>query len=448
LAATVRADLRARSVAVHSHGGRNGGSTNAPTARLCVCDEPDSALAESVAALATGGRRVLVVVGPRGCPDRLVWHLLASGACDVLTWAPGTDPGTVVHARLQRWAEVDVDVGSDLVRCQLVGRAAPWTSALRRIVEVSRFTRSALLVMGESGTGKELVARLFHHLDRRVDKRDLVVVDCTTIVPTLSGSEFFGHERGAFTGAMGVRDGAFAAADRGTLFLDEVGELPLPLQAELLRVVQEGSFKRVGGDLWRSTSFRLVCATNRELRAEVLAGRFRLDLYHRLAANTVTLPPLRERRSDILELFRHFLAEQTGRADMPIERTVAALLEQREYPGNVRDLRQLALRIAARHVGPGPITAGDVPDEERPAQAATAADAARRLIDVAVEAALEAGSGYREIRDWASDAAVRLAIRQCGDDLQDAAQRLGVTDRMLQKWRADARTSAAPLAAT
>ena len=441
LAAAVRTDLLARGVLVRGNG--TGRVADVLTARLWVCADPDAAVVGSLPAFVACGRRVLAVVGPRGCPDGLVWHLLECGVGDVLAWTPGADSGAAVLARLQRWAAVDVDVGSEVVRRQLVGRAAAWTAVLRRVVEVARFTQAALLVMGESGTGKELVARLFHHLDRRADKGGLVVVDCTTIVPTLSGSEFFGHERGAFTGAMAARDGAFAAADGGTLFLDEVGELPPALQAELLRVVQEGAYKRVGGDVWRSTRFRLVCATNRDLHAEVLAGRFRLDLYHRLAANTVVLPPLRERRTDIVDLFRHFLAEETGQLDQPIERTVVALLEQRQYPGNVRDLRQLALRISARHVGPGPITPGDVPDEERPAVSATAHEAAVRLLDVAVEAALAAGMGYREIRDGASDAAVRLAVRQCGDDLQDAARRLGVTDRMLQKWRADGRGAGA-----
>jgi len=445
LAAAVHDDLIRRAVAVGNgnRGARNGSADRSASPRLCICVEPDEALPEVVAGLASTGRRVLVIVGAQGCVDRLAWRLLASGACDIVSWSPGTDPGAAVRARLDRWAAVDADVGSDLVRGQLVGRSASWTAALRRVVEVARFTRTALLVTGESGTGKELIARLFHHLDRRPDKRDLIVVDCTTVVPTLSGSEFFGHERGAFTGAMASRDGAFAAADKGTLFLDEVGELPLSLQAELLRVVQEGSFKRVGGDTWRSARFRLVCATNRDLGAEVLAGRFRLDLYHRLAASKVALPPLRERRGDVLELFRHFLAQETGVRDQQLDPAVVVLLEQRDYPGNVRDLRQLALRIAARHVGPGPITPGDVPDEERPTGASTAGDhAVRRLLEEAVHAALRTGRGYREIRDSAADMAVRLAIRQCGDDLQAAARRLGVTDRMLQKWRAEVRTSA------
>jgi transcriptional regulator with GAF, ATPase, and Fis domain len=435
LAATVRSDLRHRSVDIRPGAGMSPADRDPPTAHLCVCVEPTGSLAETVAGLACGGRRVLVVTGPRGCPENLVWTLLAHGACDVLSWSSAADTGAVVRARLRRWADVDDDVASDLVRRQLVGRSVVWTAVLRRVVEIARFTGSSLLVMGETGTGKELVARLFHHLDRRPDKRDLVVVDCTTIVPTLSGSEFFGHERGAFTGAMAARDGAFAAADRGTLFLDEVGELPLPLQAELLRVIQEGTFKRVGGDVWRSTRFRLVCATNRDLAAEVLAGRFRLDLYHRLAANVIVLPPLRERRGDVLDLFRHFLSELTGSPDLPIDGSVAALLDRRDYPGNVRDLRQLASRIVAAHVGPGPITAGDVPEEERPARPSTVRDVVRERFEHAVEAALAAGVGYRDIREWAGDAAVRLTIRQCGDDLQEAARRLGVTDRMLQKWR-------------
>lgn len=453
LSAAVRADLVARGVVVHNGvvgDGRqaNGVPDPAVTTRLCVCDIPDRTLLDAVAVHCAGtrcgGSRVLVVVGTSGCADDLAWRLLARGASDVLCWSSAGDAGAAVLARLRRWHEVDAIVRSPLVRGQLIGQSAPWIAALRRVVEVARFTTAALLVTGESGTGKELVARLFHHLDQRPGKRDLIVADCTTIVSTLSGSEFFGHERGAFTGAMTARDGAFAAANKGTLFLDEVGELPIGLQPELLRVVQEGSYKRVGGDTWRSTDFRLVCATNRDLPAEVAAGRFRLDLYHRLAANIVALPPLRERRGDILPLFRHFLAEVTGAAELPLDPSVVALVQQRDYPGNVRDLRQLALRIAARHVDPGPVTPGDVPDEERPTDSTWAVE--RRvdgLLDDAVEAALHAGRNYREIRDAAADTAVRLAIRRAGNDLQEAARRLGVTDRMVQKWYANGRTPAA-----
>jgi hypothetical protein len=160
-------------------------------------------------------------------------------------------------------------------------------------------TRGGQDRVGESGTGKELVARLVHALDRRTVKKEFVVLDCSTLIPQLSGSEFFGHERGAFTGAITARDGAFALAHEGTLFLDEVGELPPDMQAQLLRVVQEGTFKRIGGNNWKRTEFRLICATNRDLEAEVAAGRFRTDLYYRIAGIRCRLPSPRERSTDI-----------------------------------------------------------------------------------------------------------------------------------------------------
>ena len=179
-----------------------------------------------------------------------------------------------------------------------------------------------------------------------------------------------------------------------------------------------------------------MCATNRDLAAELDAGRFRLDLFHRLAANVVRLPPLRERLGDVLPLFSHFLTEAVG-AELELHPAVVDLIERRDYPGNVRDLRQLALRIAVRHVGPGPVTPGDVPDEERPALIELPADEpSTALFDQAVAAALREGRGYREIRDSAGDSAVRMAVDQAAGNLRVAADRLGVTDRMLQQRRA------------
>src|SRR6185437_9667917 len=138
-------------------------------------------------------------------------------------------------ARFDRWRAVDRLLQSPAIQENLIGGSPAWRLVLRQIVEVARFTTAAVLLIGESGTGKELVGRLVHELDPHASDNELVIVDCTTIAPELSGSEFFGHERGAFTGAIGTRDGAFAGADGGTLFLDEVGELPLTLQAQLLR---------------------------------------------------------------------------------------------------------------------------------------------------------------------------------------------------------------------
>jgi transcriptional regulator with GAF, ATPase, and Fis domain len=304
-------------------------------------------------------------------------------------------------------------------------------------VEVAAFTEAPVLVTGESGTGKELVARLVHALDPRPAKRELVLLDCTTIVPQLSGSEFFGHERGAYTGAERGRDGAFAMADGGTLFLDEVGELPLSLQAQLLRVVQEGTYKRVGGNAWLKTRFRLVCATHRDLPAEVAAGRFRADLYYRLATVTCRMPPLRDRPEDILPLFLHFLADGAGGPPPELDEPVRELLLGREYPGNVRDLKQLAARISYRHVGPGPVTLGDLPHDERPPGPGGAWPDPE--LELSLRRALAQGVGLKDIGRLASETAIRLALGAEEGNLQRAAQRLGVTDRALQMRRAQGR---------
>ena len=222
------------------------------------------------------------------------WDLVHAGASDVVSWHEAADPVGEVAARLQRWRLVDELTASPEVTRTLVGRSLAWQSVMREVVEVARFTDASVLITGESGTGKELVARLIHDLDGRPGKKDFVILDCTTVVPSLSGSEFFGHERGAFTGAIAPRAGAFELADGGTLFLDEVGELPLPLQAELLRAVQERTFKRVGSNVWRQANFRLLCATNRNLIQEQEEGRFRADFYYRIAGWTVRLPSLRD----------------------------------------------------------------------------------------------------------------------------------------------------------
>ncbi|MGZ4288786.1 MAG: sigma 54-interacting transcriptional regulator, partial [Solirubrobacteraceae bacterium] len=268
-------------------------------------------LCDMVQAISHGGGERVIAVGsePAALGDGASWRLIGAGASDVIGWVESRGCAEHVAARLERWHQVDELLRSAAARHGLVGESPRWLSVLRQVVEVARFTDAPVLITGESGTGKELVARLIHVLDPRPRKSELVVVDCTTIVPTLSGSEFFGHERGSFTGAVSPRDGAFALADGGTLFLDEVGELPTALQAELLRVVQEGTYKRVGSNTWNKTSFRLVCATNRELLEEAGEGRFRRDLYYRIAGSSFRLPALRERSQDILILISHFLSE-------------------------------------------------------------------------------------------------------------------------------------------
>jgi transcriptional regulator with GAF, ATPase, and Fis domain len=311
-----------------------------------------------------------------------------------------------------------------------------WKSVLHQVVEIARFTDASVLITGESGTGKELMARLIHTLDPQPNKRDLVVLDCTTIVPELSGSEFFGHERGAFTGAIAPRDGAFALADGGTLFLDEVGELPLGLQAQLLRVVQERTYKRVGGNTWHRTNFRLVCATNKDLLQAVTQRAFRSDLYYRIAGTICHLPPLRNRAEDTLRLVRHFMQQIRSGEELPeLDGPVRDYLLKREYPGNVRDLKQVVSRFMYRHVGPGPITVGDIPEEERPA-VEFGFDWCGESFECAIRRALALGVGLKDLSRALTETAIRIAVEDEEGNLQRAARRLGVTDRTLQIRRA------------
>jgi transcriptional regulator with GAF, ATPase, and Fis domain len=301
------------------------------------------------------------------------WELLRAGASDAHSWCDeNATSAKHVAERLRRWQTIDELLECRHVQDFLVGDSPAWQAVLRDAVEVARFTSASVLVTGESGTGKERVAQLIHELDPRQGKKKLVVLDCSTVVPSLSGSEFFGHEKGAFTGAAAPREGAFELADGGTLFLDEVGELPAPLQAELLRVIQEGTFKRVGSNVWRKSRFRLVCATNRNLTEARAEGEFRDDFYYRVAECTLHLPSLRERTEDIIPLFRHFFRQAHPAGDPPeLEDAVRDLLVSRAYPGNVRDLRSLVLRIVHRHLGNGVVTVGDIPDQEWPAPTTT-----------------------------------------------------------------------------
>jgi transcriptional regulator with GAF, ATPase, and Fis domain len=304
---------------------------------------------------------------------------------------------------------------------------------------VAAFSQASVLIIGESGTGKELVARLIHDLDQRRNKGEFVVVDCTTIVAELSGSELFGHERGAFTGAMSAREGAFALANGGTLFLDEIGELPLPLQAQLLRAVQEHTYKRVGSNAWQRTDFRLVCATNRNLTTAVADGQFRADLYYRIAGWLCRTPPLRERKEDILHLARHFLGQLDAKPSLDLDEPVREYLLLRDYPGNVRDLRRVVASLHLRHAGAGPITIGDVPEEERPAAEAADDDWRNAGFEGAISHAIELGIGLKEIGHAASEMAIKLALEREQGNLHRAASRLGVTDRALQLRRAKPR---------
>jgi transcriptional regulator with GAF, ATPase, and Fis domain len=371
-------------------------------------------------------------------------RLLSAGASEAFSWSFAT-VAPCIAAHLRRWAEVDEVVDSPLVCENLVGVSAAWRRVLREVVEAARYTDVPLLLVGESGTGKELLARLVHALSpprRPTGRGELIVLDCAAVPVTLSGSAFFGHEKGSFTGATGSREGAFALADGGTLFLDEVGELPLPLQAELLRAVEEGTYKPVGSDRYRKTNFRLVCATNRDLVNED-ADEFRRDFYYRIAGWTCRLPPLRERPEDVPVLTRHFVSKLLPDDPPDVDPAVQELLVRREYPGNGRELQHLVSRITLRHVGPGPITLGDLPEDERPAADLTVVDWRDGWFEQAIRRALASGVELREITAATAATAISLAVEEEGGNLQRASAKLGVTPRALQLRRARARASGA-----
>ncbi len=227
----------------------------------------------------------------------------------------------------------------------IVGRSEPMLKVYELVDRVAP-TNANVMILGESGTGKELIASALHSRSERKDA-PFVAINCAAIPETLMESELFGHMRGAFTGAVQTKRGLFEAAHRGTLFLDEVGEIPSSMQSKLLRAIQERSFRRIGGNEDLSIDVRIVCASKRDLEEEMKAGRFRDDLYFRLHVIQIVVPPLRERREDILVLAMHFLGKFAKQMEKTISRidgeAMRALLAY-DYPGNVRELENIMER--------------------------------------------------------------------------------------------------------
>ena len=261
---------------------------------------------------------------------------------------------------IQEQPFLEDELHSEISVPDMVGKS----SALRRLlqqIETVAPSDSTVLILGETGTGKELIARAVHELSRRKDK-PLLRVNCTSIPKELFESEFFGHAKGAFTGAIKDRAGRFEAAASGTLFLDEVGEIPLELQSKLLRVLQERSYERVGEEKTRRADVRIVAATNRDLKKEVAAGRFREDLYYRLNVFPLRVAALRERKEDIPLLAAHFvelLVKELGFPKPRLTRAGIEALQGYDWPGNIRELRNVIARAVLFAQG-GPLVF-DVP---------------------------------------------------------------------------------------
>ncbi len=302
------------------------------------------------------------------------------------------DGGTVLMESIYRLAPAP-DISCEDMR--MVGRSPAFLSCIENLTVAAK-AGGHVLVDGESGVGKELAARFVHEQSSR-NGRPYVELNCAAITETLVEDELFGHERGAFTGCIGMKEGVFGEADGGTLFLDEIGELPLSIQAKLLRVLDSGEFRRVGGKNKQKVDVRIIAATNRDLASLVAEGRFREDLYFRIAGIRVTVPPLRERRSDIIPLAQVLMKRLAPNASVTYELTQSAVerLLHHGFPGNIRELCNImqkaialsedgmikAAHISLDHIPPAsrrepPAVAvrADVEDAPPPGEARTIAD--------------------------------------------------------------------------
>ncbi|MBP6095257.1 MAG: sigma-54-dependent Fis family transcriptional regulator [Methyloversatilis sp.] len=313
----------------------------------------------------------------------------------------------------------------------LIGQSEPVSRLRAQIVQYAELPYP-VLVEGESGTGKDIVANCLHAGTVRQGK-PFLALNCAAISPNLVEPTLFGHTRGAFTGAQSARAGYFEEAASGSLFLDEIGELPLDLQAKLLRVLENGEYQRVGETQLRRSSARIIAATNRDLSEEVRAGRFRSDLYHRLSVFTITLPPLRDMGEDRLLLLEHFRGQFCAQLDRPPfslgkESRLAWLAYT--FPGNVRELRNIAIRLATKYpgqeVGVDALQAEFDPAASQPPAAGSSPTDERDLAGVALEHLRAGGFSLdARLREWETayiDAAMRLAR----GNVSAAARLLGI----------------------
>jgi transcriptional regulator with GAF, ATPase, and Fis domain len=348
-------------------------------------------------------------------PDCMGWlRLVADHAAAAIAAARAFEEIDALREKLELENEyLREEVTQTGVFGELIGQS-PALSTVARQIELVAPTDSSVLILGESGTGKELVAREIHRRSKRAAK-PLIKVNCAAVPRELYESEFFGHTKGSFTGALRDRAGRFELADGGTLFLDEIGEIPLELQAKLLRVLQEGELERVGDDRTRKVNVRVVAATNRNLKSEVDTGRFRQDLYYRLSVFPVELPPLRARAEDIPLLADHFLelsARKMGRSKPKLTLANVRELERYKWPGNVRELQHVIERaMITAHGGRLTIELPDSADlKAEPADASAGVtrimtDAELRKLEADnIGAALEATGG----KVYGPDGAARL----------------------------------------
>jgi DNA-binding NtrC family response regulator len=352
--------------------------------------------------------------------ERVAVQAMKSGAYDYLTKPFDAEEFSVVVDRALEARTLRVQ-NRRLTAEKALGHSIVGDGpAMRQLLEtISRLAPKdiTVLIRGETGTGKELIASLMHAQSHRA-ARALVRFNCAAIPGDLAEAELFGHVRGAFTGASQARRGFFAQADGGTLVLDEIGELPLPVQAKLLRALQEGEIQPVGAGKVERVDVRVVACTNRDLVEEARAGRFREDLYYRLAVVDLVVPPLREHREDIPALAAEFArryAERFGMQDVRFQPELLDSLQRLEWPGNVRQLENAVARIVALSTG------GEIGLE------AFAAASAAPAADADAEAPPEGTLSLREQLDAVERSLIRRTMAAAGGNQSEAARRLGLS---------------------
>ncbi len=332
--------------------------------------------------------------------------------------------------RVQSLARQNVALQRDVDRLKPSDRIVGATPALREVTQlIDRVagTDSTVLIRGESGVGKELVARAVHRASLRAG-RPFVVVDCASLHENLLQSELFGHEKGAYTGAVRLKHGLFEVADRGTIFLDEIGEVTLPLQVKLLRVLETGVFRHVGGTADVSVDVRVIAATNRDLEAMMRAGSFREDLYYRLNVFSIPIPPLRERREDIAQLVEHFIRSSgiVGKRGARVSPEAMRVLEAYAWPGNARELQNVIERALI-------LCDGDVVLPEH-LPIGMRHPSARAVIE---------NGGPRPTLAEAERSYIREILTECNGHRHKAAQVLGISERNLYRKLKELETEAA-----